>query len=101
MGRTLDATSTAATLPLWIGFAVIVLVMLALDLGVFHRKVHAVSFREALIWSIVWVSVSLAFNLGVYFWFGPQAGLEFFTGYLIEKALSVDNIFVFVVMFTY
>jgi len=84
---------------LWTGFVVFVLVMLALDLGVFHRKAHAIGTREALVWSAVWVTLALVFNLGVWALFGPDRGLEFFTGYLIEKSLSVDNIFVFVVIF--
>jgi tellurite resistance protein TerC len=86
---------------LWIGFTVFVLALLALDLGVFHRKAHAVSTREAVSWSIVWISLALLFNVGVYTWFGPERGLEFLTGFLIEKALAVDNIFVFVVLFSY
>jgi len=75
--------------------------MLALDLGVFHRQAHKVSIKEALIWSVVWMTLALVFNAGVYFWFGPTRGLEFLTGYLIEKALAVDNIFVFAVIFSY
>lgn len=86
---------------LWIGFNVFVLAMLAIDLGVFHRSAHKVSVREAAIWTAVWVSLSLAFNVGIYHFMGPTAGLEFLTGYLIEKALSVDNIFVFVLIFSY
>lgn len=86
---------------LWIGFTVFVLAMLALDLGVFHRKAHAVRMREALAWSILWIGLALCFNAGVYFWFGPERALEFLTGYLIEKALSVDNLFVFLVLFSY
>jgi len=85
---------------LWAGFVAFVVAMLALDLGVFHRKAHAVGFKEALTWSAVWVGLAVLFNLGVWHWFGPQRGIEFATGYLIEKALSVDNIFVFVVIFT-
>jgi tellurite resistance protein TerC len=73
--------------------------MLALDLGVFHRKAHEVKVREALIWTAVWIGLALVFNAGVYVWFGPERGLEFLTGYVIEKALSVDNIFVFIVVF--
>ncbi|HYO76203.1 MAG TPA: TerC family protein [Thermoanaerobaculia bacterium] len=84
---------------LWIIFSVFVLGMLALDLGVFNRKAHEVRFKEALTWSIVWVALSLAFNWWIYHEFGQQKALEFLTGYLIEKALSVDNIFVFVVLF--
>jgi TerC family integral membrane protein len=75
--------------------------MLALDLGVFHRKAHVVRFREALTWSVVWVALALGFNALIWTWFGPTKGLEFLTGYLIEKALSVDNIFVFLVIFGY
>ena len=86
---------------LWVGFVVFVLGLLALDLGVFHRTAHEVRFREALTWSVVWVSLALAFNAGVYYWFGPEKALEFLAGYLIEKALSVDNVFVFLVIFSY
>jgi len=86
---------------LWIGFLAFVLAMLALDLGVFHRQSRAVSAREALAWSLVWIGLALAFNAAIYYWFGPARALEFLTGYLIEKALSVDNLFVFVVIFSY
>jgi tellurite resistance protein TerC len=86
---------------IWIAFNVFILAMLALDLGVFHRKAHTVSVKEAAIWTTVWVSLSLVFNYGIYHFMGPAAGLEFLTGYLIEKALSVDNIFVFVLIFSY
>jgi tellurite resistance protein TerC len=86
---------------LWVGFNLFVLAMLAIDLGVFHRKAHSVSIREATAWSVVWITLSLIFNYGVYHFMGPQKGLEFLTGYLIEKALSVDNIFVFVLLFSY
>lgn len=85
----------------WISFNVFVLVMLALDLGVFHRKAHEIFVKEALIWSFVWITLALFFNVFIYFQFGPTKALEFFTGYLIEKALSVDNIFVFVLVFSY
>ena len=85
----------------WIIFNVFVLVMLALDLGVFHRKTHEVSLKEALTWTFVWVSLALIFNTIIYYWRGQQQALEFFTGYLVEKALSVDNIFVFIMIFTY
>jgi tellurite resistance protein TerC len=84
---------------LWAGFLGFVVVMLALDLGVFHRKAHEVRVKEALGWSLVWISLALAFNGLVWWRFGSQAGIEFLTGYLIEKSLSVDNIFVFVVIF--
>src|SRR6266446_8814964 len=91
----------SGTIWLWIGFNVFVLAMLALDLGVFHRKAHAVSIKEASIWSVVWIILAMAFNAGVYFFSGPEPALQFFTGYLIEKSLSVDNIFVFGLLFTY
>ena len=84
----------------WIGFLVFVLAMLALDLGVFNRQAHTVSVREAGTWTAVWVSLALIFNAGLYFIAGSQAGLEFLTGYLIEYSLSVDNIFVFVLIFS-
>lgn len=86
---------------LWIGFNVFVLCMLALDLGVFHRKAHVVTFKESITWTVVWVSLALLFNLGVWHYMGPQKGLEFFTGYVIEKSLSVDNVFVFALLFSY
>jgi TerC family integral membrane protein len=84
----------------WIGFSLLVLVMLALDLGVFHRKAHEVSVREAFIWTFVWITLAMLFNAGVYHAFGQERAFEFFTGYVIEKALSVDNIFVFLVVFS-
>ena len=96
---------------MWVGFNLFVLAMLALDLGVFHRKAHAVSLKEATVWSVVWISLAMLFNVGIYlFWdtLAPSsaysngdAALAFFTGYLIEKSLSVDNIFVFVMIFGY
>lgn len=85
----------------WIGFHALILALLALDLFVFHRKAHEVRLREAAIWSAVWITLSLLFNYGIYRHFGAEAGLEFLTGYFIEKALSVDNIFVFVLIFSY
>ena len=85
----------------WILFNVFVLIMLALDLGVFNRKSHVVSVKEALIWTFVWVFLALVFNAIIYFWQGQQKALEFFTGYFVEKALSVDNIFVFIMIFSY
>lgn len=85
----------------WILFNIFVLAMLALDLGVFHRKAHEVKIKEALVWSAIWIVLALLFNIGVYFWRGPEQALEFFTGYLIEKSLSVDNIFVFLLIFSY
>ena len=89
-----------ATLP-WILFNLFVLAMLAVDLGVFHRNAHEVKAKEAAAWSAVWVALALLFCVGVWQVKGPQAGLEFLTGYLIEKALSVDNIFVFVLVFSW
>jgi tellurite resistance protein TerC len=86
---------------LWIGFNFLVVGMLAVDLGLFHRQAHAVSIKEALSWSLVWIVLSLMFNVGVYFWHGKIVALEFLTGYLIEKSLSVDNLFVFLLIFTY
>jgi tellurite resistance protein TerC len=86
---------------LWVTFNIFVLAMLAVDLGVFHRKAHAVKVKEALIWSCVWILLSLLFNAGIYFWRGPETALEFLTGYLIEKSLSIDNIFVFLLIFSY
>lgn len=85
----------------WIGFNLFVLAMLAIDLGVFHRKAHSVSLKEAAIWSVVWITLALIFNAGLYFLRGPEPALQFFTGWLIEKSLSVDNIFIFVLLFTY
>ncbi|GHO64673.1 membrane protein [Ktedonobacter sp. SOSP1-52] len=85
----------------WVLFNAFVVVLLALDLGVFHRHSHTVSTREALIWSAIWIGLALAFNLGIYIFQGPDLALQFLTGYLIEKSLSVDNIFVFVLLFTY
>ncbi len=78
-------------IPWWVAFNVFVLAMLALDLGVFHRKAHVVQIKEALGWTAIWITLALLFNLGIYFWRGPEPALEFLTGYLIEKALSVDN----------
>jgi tellurite resistance protein TerC len=85
----------------WILFNVFVLIMLSLDLGVFHKKDKPVTFKEALSWSGVWIALALIFNVWIYFRMGEQPALEFLTGYLIEKSLSVDNIFVFVLLFTY
>lgn len=96
---------------LWVGFNLFVLLMLALDLGVFHRHAHVVSVREAALWSVFWITLSLLFNLGIYLYWdrlvpastytNSEAALAFLTGYLIEKSLSVDNIFVFVLIFSY
>lgn len=86
---------------LWIGFNIFILAMLALDLGVFHRKAHVVSFKESISWTAVWVALALMFNLGLWHYAGSQKALEFFTGYVIEKSLSVDNVFVFAMLFSY
>ncbi len=86
---------------MWILFNVFVIGMLALDLGVFHRKAHEIKFKEAITWSIIWILLALVFNVLVYFWHGTHAALEFLTGYLIEKSLSMDNIFVFLMIFSY
>ncbi len=101
----------AESIWLWVGFNLFVLALLALDLGVFHQKAHKVSIKEATIWSIIWISLSMLFNLGIYFFWdtfvpasnysNSEAALAFFTGYLLEKSLSVDNIFIFVVIFSF
>jgi len=83
----------------WLAFNLFVLGAIALDLAVFHRRPHKISLREALIWSLVWVGLSVVFGLGILHYFGEQRSLEFLTGYLIEKALSVDNLFLFLVIF--
>jgi tellurite resistance protein TerC len=92
---------TVGTPALWGGFLLAVIFFLALDLGVFHRKATAVKTTEALAWSVVWVVLSLAFNGLVYLWFGSERALEFLSAYVIEKSLSVDNLFVFIVIFRY
>jgi tellurite resistance protein TerC len=94
-------TETIGTPLLWSLFLAFVCALLALDLGVFHRKEHRISMREAVVWSIVWTLLALAFNVWIYLRFGSQPGLEFLTGYVIERSLSFDNIFVFVVIFNY
>lgn len=86
---------------LWAGFIVFIIAMLVLDLMVFQRKEHEISVREALLWTLFWILLSLAFNVGVYLYMDANYAMEFLTGYLIEKALSVDNIFVFIIIFTY
>jgi hypothetical protein len=85
----------------WIGFNAFVVVMLLLDLFVFHRHSHVIGFKEALRWSAFWISLAMAFAVFVYFWRGPHDALTFLTGYLIEESLSVDNLFVFLVIFSY
>jgi len=85
----------------WIGFLAFVLIMLGIDLGVFHRKAHVVRFREAATWSIVWFSLAMLFGLGIYLHYGSRPSLEYLTGYLIEWSLSIDNLFVFIAIFGY
>ena len=86
---------------LWISFNLFIFVMLALDLGVFQRNKHIISVKEALIWSLVWIILAMLFNLFIYFDMGKVKAVEFFTGYLLERSLSIDNIFVFVLLFSY
>lgn len=84
---------------LWVGFNLFVFLAIALDLGFFHRKAHKIQIREAALWSVIWISLAMAFGYLVWHWYGAQRGLEYFTGYIIEKALSIDNLFVFLVLF--
>ncbi|WP_224960318.1 TerC family protein [Geomonas subterranea] len=86
---------------MWIAFAGIITVMFILDLFVFNRKSHEIRFREALAWTLVWVGLAMAFNVGVWYFLGSAKALEFFTGYIIEESLSVDNLFVFIMIFSY
>jgi tellurite resistance protein TerC len=86
---------------LWIGFNLFVLIMLALDLGVFHRSSKVISVKNALLWTGIWVFFAFIFNVFVYYQFGQEKAFEFFTGYIIEKSLSVDNIFVIILIFSY
>ncbi|MDR2775287.1 MAG: TerC family protein [Tannerella sp.] len=85
----------------WIGFIVFVIVMLMLDLGVFHKKNTEVKIKEALLWSLFWISLALIFNAGIYYLFGKAQALDFFTAYILEKSLSIDNLFVFIMIFGY
>jgi tellurite resistance protein TerC len=82
----------------WIAFVVGVLLLLTLDIGVFHRRAHRIGFREAVVWSTGWVSLAVTFGIGVYFWLGSRPALEYATGYLVELSLSIDNLFVFAVI---
>ena len=86
---------------MWVLFAVVILGLLALDLGIFHRKSHTVKMREALTWSGVWIALALIFNGFIYYTRGPVPAMEFLTGYLVEEALSVDNLFVFLMVFSF
>ena len=85
----------------WIGFIIFLIIMLAIDLGIFNRKSHEINYKEALLWSGIWLSLAILFNIGVFHFAGHEKGMEFLTGYLLEKALSIDNIFIFVLLFTF
>ncbi len=91
----------AHELLLWVGFIIGILCLLALDLIVFNRRPHEIKIKESLLWSAFWIALSLLFNAGVYFFLGREYALQFLTGYLIEKSLSVDNLFVFLLIFSY
>src|SRR5690625_2590078 len=91
----------ASTWMVWTGFNVFVLLMLALDLGVFHRDDHEVTAREAAVWTVIWVLMALLFGGFILWWKGPDPALQYLAGYLIEKSLSVDNIFIFILIFGY
>lgn len=86
---------------MWVAFAVLMAIMFALDIGVFNRKSHEVRFREALTWTLIWLFLAVTFNIGIYFYMGQTKALEFFTAYIIEESLSVDNLFVFIMIFSY
>ena len=86
---------------LWTGFAVTLGIMFILDLGVLNRKSHEISFGEAASWTSAWVTLALAFNIGVFYELGKEKALEFLAGYLVEQSLSVDNLFVFIMIFSY
>jgi len=89
------------SLTLWIVFNAFILAMLIIDLKVFNRKPHEISIKESLIWTAIWIAQAIVFGIGLYYFLGTQPALDYFTGYLIEKSLSVDNIFVFLLIFTY
>ena len=91
----------SSSLLLWLSFATVIGVMFIIDLGIFNRKSHVISFREALAWTIAWFSLAMCFNVWIYFTMGQQKALEFLTGYIIEESLSVDNLFVFIMIFSY
>src|SRR5882762_8317272 len=93
--------SISSTAGLWIGFAVFILFMLSLDLGLFNRRAHVIKYREAAIWSGIWITLASVFAAVVFYFQGTSRGLEFVTGYLIELSLSVDNLFVFLLIFSY
>ncbi|MFZ4401507.1 MAG: TerC family protein [Bacteroidales bacterium] len=85
----------------WFGFLLFIIALLAIDLGLFHRKSREVKIREALVWSAVWMGMALIFNYLIYIYMGKVKAMEFLTGYLIEKSLSVDNLFVFIMLFSF
>ena len=85
----------------WVVFNIFVILMLVLDLGIFHRKAHVIKIKEALVWSVAWIIIAVLFGLVVYLYRGQEAALEFLAGYLIEKTLSADNLFVFLLVFSY
>jgi len=91
----------SGTVWLWVAFNLFVISMLALDLGIFHRRVHVITVKESLAWSAFWIVLALLFNVGLNIWMGHQKALEFLTGYLIERSLSMDNLFVFLLLFSY
>jgi len=97
----MPTTNTFNEVYLWFGFIAFVLLMLFLDLKVFHRKSEKVSVKNALIWSAVWITLAIIFGIGIYILWGHDIGLQYFTGYILEKALSVDNLFVFITIFAY
>jgi len=97
----IEEKSVVISLPVWIAFLALILFLLALDLGVFNRKAHVIEFKEAMWWTIIWIVVALVFNVWVYWYMGTRAGHEFLTGYIIERVLSIDNIFVFLLVFSY
>jgi len=86
---------------LWTGFILLLVIMFAIDLGLLNRSSHEISFREAVTWTSIWVCLAIAFNVGIYFELGQEKALEFLAGYLIEQSLSVDNLFVFIMIFSY
>lgn len=86
---------------LWAIFGAAILIMLSLDLGIFHRKSHEISIKEALTWSVIWIAVAGVFNILIYLWMGTETAIEFAAGYLVERTLSFDNLFIFLLVFSY
>ncbi|MEX0639102.1 MAG: hypothetical protein WD094_01470, partial [Balneolaceae bacterium] len=89
------------TLTVWLLFNLFILIMLMVDLLVFNRKPHEITIKESLIWTAVWITLAIIFGFGLYFFADPKTSLDYFTGYLIEKSLSIDNIFVFLLIFSW